>query len=478
VEGGLPALGLWVSLLFITIARGGRFAIKGAMSPEAAAAAASVAGVAAYSTLNFAISVPADLFYWFACMGLAVSVPAHKDVLEPSRPAGYKTALPLIIGGCCALVFGLNVARVNSLLEKADKLQSELRWEQSLEVLGTAIREEPRRAELYVRRAKLEQRLAVVHADRQDDTLADGDLKKALALDPHGQETLFLQSDFLRHIGDYEGAEKALETAATYAPYRDEILQTLLLLHMLENKPKESLETLKQLASRDPARKKSLGSLLRVVEKVSPGTGSATIEQWARNPEDKALAFDAGREAVDELLAENRPKTAEPLLRSLDRIEPNDTGILLCRAQAEEQSGHRSEALALLETLLSQTQEQSFDDYAKGLILWSHLITKKHASSQVALRLAEYLNHNPAQSGVRVALAEAYLSMHQTEQARVLLDEGLQQDPDNAVFLARRGKIYQKDGSVDMAAQYYRRCLQRDPQNAEAIRGLKSLGQL
>ena len=479
VEGGLPAFGLWIALLGMAVFRGNRFAVKGAMSPEAASAAAAVAGIAAYSTLNFAIALPADLFYWFACLGLAISIPARNDVLEPDRPAGIGPAAVLVVGGLMTLFFGWNVHRVNVLLTRADRYEKELRWEQSLALLTRASEIEGSRAELFARKARVEQRLGVLGSDRSLSTRASQDLQAAITLNPRSQEFLLAQADSLKRIGDYAGSENSLETAALYAPYRDEILQSLLLLHMLQNKPVESLETLKTWASRDATQRKNLGNLLQVVEKLTPGKGGDALERWARGePADKTLALEVGRVAVDRLLAQRATSSAISLLKSLDRIDPKDSGILLCRAQAELQLGHTAVALSMLETLLHRNSEESYADYQRALEIWAPLMRARGATTAVAIRLSEHLTRNPAHAGVRLALADTYLALHQAEQARVLLDEGLQADPDNAQFLSRRGQLYQLDGSGDMAAQYFRRALQRDPRNPEAIQGLKALGQL
>lgn len=477
VEGGLPALVLWCLLLWFSVSRAARFSSKGALPSEAASAAAAVAGVAAYSCLNFAVPVPADLFFWFAVIGLALSIPVSKEAAEERKVPVRALGALFVMAGLCACVFGERAARANALLDKVGDLQRNLRWEEALLTLQKAIPLEKTRAELISKKATLEQTLGLVQGDKTLQRLAGVDFEAALALNPRDQGLIRAASGYLRQVGNYAQAENILSRGVEYAPYQDQILKELAAVQLIRNEPGAALDSMKNLAQRDSANHADLVKLLAGVERLEPGKGAEAIERWARlKVLDRSFALEAGREAAEALLAAKFPQPADSLLTSLERIEPRDSGFLVDKAQAAQMLGKEDASLAMLETLLARKEEEATQDYSRALVTWAAVKMKGKDGKRVSRRMAEYLVRNPQMSNVRLKLVEVYLHNQQDEQARTLLEESLQSDPDNSLLLSHRANLYRKEGSADLATQYFRRALQADPQNGEAVAGLKALG--
>src|SRR5690606_7590113 len=129
---GLVGLALWLVGLAVPLARASQTALRGPFPVEAAAAAGAAAAMAVYAGLNFALPVPADLFWWCAVLGLCLS-----DSLSKERPrsvprlAMAPLALLLALAGARAGWLGLRMEQAAALAAQAETLQRSLRWEEA-----------------------------------------------------------------------------------------------------------------------------------------------------------------------------------------------------------------------------------------------------------------------------------------------------------------------------------------------------------
>lgn len=467
VESGLVGFLLWLALLVATITRAARFCRHGAMPSEAAAVAAAVLSVAVYSALNFVVNLPALLFWWFSLMGLAIAIPVERHPEPSPLPARIALALVLALAGGLTLSFGVRATQANRLVAEAVRLEEAMRWEEALVKLDEASRLQPSRAALLTRRAKLRQNLQLMNGLPETSKEIGDDLVRAMKLSPRDQEVVSAYVGYLRSRDELAHAERVLQVAHHLTGYQNWILQDLLAVQLLQDKTELAAATMRELALREPAAIKNLVLLLAGFEQDQPDRAVALLEEWCQDPSAQEFCLDVAERAGDQLLSIDQGRAADSFYRLLEALKPR-LSVSLKRARAAALQGKKAEQIAILEKVLSESKNPEDPSYEQALVAWAEL----HPGPKSTARLEKYLLEHPSMVAARLALATRYESNKGVPAARKLVDKGLEANPNQAALTARMGSLFLQEGANDLARGYFKRALELDPKNSEALHGL------
>ncbi len=421
----------WLGLLLWVCVQGS--ALKSALTSktmrhEANGILSCLAAMAVFSSLNFVLALPALLLWWFALIGLGLSLPHEPKPL-------YRWLFPpvLVIAGVLTLALGIRLTRANHFLAIATQRQRELRWEESLQALDQAVKALPERPRTYAQRARVRISLAQLGPEHPEEVTRD--LLQAYRLSPRDPESLRGRTDYLKLRGDLEGAETMLRVAHRQMPYQDWVLKDLLAVQVLQQKLPDACQTLRELSRHEPAYLERLAAVLA----LQPRQGVEQLELWRDWSEADRLAESAARQAPLEFYG------------WLSRRHPDNLHYLWMLAQVSP------DRQALIERILASGRE---GDPAYELAL---------VATRQPGRLERFLQNHPERTEARLALA----SLCKTpERAREVLAEGLQANGSEPRLLARMGTLLLEEGTPDLARDYFQRALELDPQNAEAKAGI------
>ncbi len=470
IESGLVGFSLWLALLFVTVGRAAKFCRHGALPSEAAAAAAATVALAVYSGLNFVVNLPALLFWWFAMMGLAVAIPVERHPEPLGLPVRAALALVLALAGLLTLNFGVRATQANRLYAEALKLEEAMYWEEALTRIDRAVGLQPSRAQLLVARARLRQNLQLINGLPENTKEVGQDLVQAMKLSPRSQEVVAAYVGYLRARNELPHAERVLLVAHEVIGYQDWVLRDLLAVQLLQDRTDEAASTLRELCLRYPGDNKNLVLLLASMEQSNPGRAVALLEEWAKDPASQELSLELASKAGDALLKKDQGRTADSFFRFLQAQKPEQLGYALKRAEAAAQQGRTADQLAILEKVLAEAKNPEDPSYEQALVAWSLL----RPGPKTTARLEKYLLEHPPMVKARLALATLYEAERGIQSARRLVDRGLEVNPNQPDLTARMGSLFLAEGSAELARGYFRRALELDPKNSEALHGMVS----
>ncbi len=470
IESGLVGFSLWLALLFVTVGRAAKFCRHGALPSEAAAAAAATVALAVYSGLNFVVNLPALLFWWFAMMGLAGAIPVERHPEPMGLPVRATLTLALALAGLLALNFGVRATQANRLYAEALKLEEAMHWEEALTRIDRAVGLQPSRAQLLVARARLRQNLHLINGLPENTKEVGQDLVQAMKLSPRAQEVVAAYVGYLRARNELPHAERVLLVAHEVIGYQDWVLRDLLAVQLLQDRTDAAASTLRELCLRYPGDNKNLVLLLASMEQSNPGQAVALLEEWAKDPASQELSLELASKAGDELLKKDQGRTADSFFRFLQAQKPEQLGYALKRAEAAAQQGRTADQLAILEKVLAESKNPEDPAYEQAMVAWSLL----HPGPKTTARLEKYLLEHPPMVKARLALATLYEAERGIQSARRLVDRGLEVNPNQPDLTARMGSLFLAEGSAELARGYFRRALELDPKNSEALHGMVS----
>lgn len=107
-------------------------------------------------------------------------------------------------------------------------------------------------------------------------------------------------------------------------------------------------------------------------------------------------------------------------------------------------------------------------DHVEARLALAFAVSQK--SPKEALEHLELLyRRDPTNNQVRLPLARVRRALGQFDEARVLLDEILEDEPDRFAFLLERGRLALDENQPDKAEKWLRRAVQRAPNSPEAL---------
>lgn len=467
IETGWPGLLLWILLVLFILKRGYRLVRRSTAAGLPAGAMAGVLGIAAFSLLNFVISLPCLLFTLFALLGLTVSNPGEDPDPLPLPHRALLVAL-LIPAGLWSLWFGLQVARSNHYLRLAEQRKSELLWEEAQSHLEHAIAADPGYDRLYLERARL--KLMAASFEGEEDPSVGADLEKALALNPRNQDTLKDYSGYLRSHGELSKAEQVLRQARAFAPYQDWILNDLAAVELLQGNLEEAARISGEMALRDEKNQPALVAVLAGLEQEHPGQGVALVRAWLAVPKQQAMAVGTSEKLVRRWLPK-QAALAAPFADLLNEINPKEVRYKFLQAECARGQGDNERARRIYTDILAGKPDRH--STSKASLQLAEMDIKEGQRKAAIERLKAALERDPGDTEVVLLLSEIYLEEEQMAPAKALLRDALRSDPHQAQILARLSRIFYEEDVHELARDYAREALREDPNNKEALKYLR-----
>lgn len=455
VELGAPGLLLWTGLTLAALASAwGTLRMK-SWEAEAGWVGGGLIAMLVYSQFNFAVPVSATLIWWSALLGLAYALPgAEADPRDLPAPRRTLVAAVMVLIGAWATVYGLRVAKAQSLAALAQQDQEALRWREAYQGLGQAIRMEPDNPVHRIARAKLAEDLAKLLKDDRWLLQADQDLKSARKSSPRDLPTIIHSYRFFKELNRHDEADEVLTQARDFAYYHPQLTRYVA-ASLLRQDDLSGATRLLAEGGGGP----EMARLVYELERLKPGRGVATLALLPEGQSKRVL-----QEALEIAEKARQPKVLDDLYAHLVK---NDTqpARKLSWAKSLSNAGDSTRAAQLLREILSSSEPQD-PTYEQALV---ELVAQDAKAGQRFLE--EHLKTHPDMSRVRVALSR----LLPPEAALDLLMQGLAIQPSDPHLLSSVGDIYAADDMNDIALDYYLQARGERTKQPELDRKIKQL---
>lgn len=477
VDTGLPGLVLFLAALGLPMYRAATCALRGPFPPEAAAAAGAAVAMAVYALLNFALPVPADLFWWCAALALCLS-----DPLSSRRPRGAPAlavapaALMLAVAGVGALVVGTRMTSASLSAAEAERLTRTLRWEQAAVAANGALEQEPLNPEHHLRLAALEERQARLSGDPKLLKSALAHVQAAHDLTPANVPISLELSRLRRENGDLEGAESLLLGMRESAPNDLRVDAVLAEVYLRHGRIPDAADCLwrSSTVSRDVAAK--LAVLIDVLEELKPGSGADLIRRWAQDRREDALQVLEA--TVTQMQRRDKPKAREAMLALRVELDPQNLCAALEQAELALTRGEKERGRQLLSKALALEGvegEANAVCYRQALERWVAVGIEDGKFAELERTLKDKIQAQPWEGWLSVQLCDVYTAQGNEEAASKVLQEGLSRRATDPSLLARLGQLYESRGVPETAIRYYKDALRADPGNSRIAERLQRL---
>ena len=270
------------------------------------------------------------------------------------------------------------------------------------------------------------------------------------------------------------------------------------LLLQQDGRPQEALELLEQ----QPSKNRPIASILlhaRLLQSLERNADALSLLEKgiARHPDDKRLRLTYARL----LVAENRLDEAKGEFASLLQQHPNDDDLRFSLALVCLEAEAWKEAIVYLEELVergshsdaahfnlarayeelgdtsSALQEYALvgpgNDYLPAQARQADLLFKQQRDAEASKRLRQARDAQPDYA-IQLYLieAEAWSKQDNTEQAWKLMQQALEQFPEDLNLLYTRAMLAEKRDNLALLEQDLRFILEREPDNAMALNAL------
>ncbi len=479
VETGIPGLLLFLVGMGLPLLRAGRCALSGPFPAESAAAAGAAAAVAVYATLNFALPVPADLFWWSAVLGLCLS-----DSLSQHRPRGASAlalapaALMLAVCGAGVVLLGTRMTVAASDAALAESLARSLRWEQAATAAMAAAQSEPRNTEHLLRLASLEERQSRMAADPSRLQKAPVRVEVAQRLSPSVVPICLELSRLRRENGDAQGAEELLLAMRTAAPNDLRLDAKLAEVYLRRGQGVDAARALWRARSINQSVPRNLASLVAALELTKAEAGTGLLRDWVA--EDRQGGLRISRETVMRLQIARDPQALERVLNVLTELDPSDACAALSLAEQALQNKQEDRARDLLGKIIRGTLgegEQNVNCHRRAVERFVALELAQKRYSEVDLVLHEQLQARPWEGWLRVLVCDVQVARGDLSGAKDTLQQGLRRRSTDVDLLVRLGQLYESQGAPETALRYYRDALRSDPKNGQVAALVRRLEQ-
>ncbi len=275
------------------------------------------------------------------------------------------------------------------------------------------------------------------------------------------------------------------------------LLGEAMLLRQL-NAPDKSLAAARRVIELEPANETA--QLLHAQLLHESGQADAVLKSLRKSlrelPGSKRLRLQYARLLADEDLAASREQ-----IRELVSLYPDDPELKLSLALISKEMGNDDEAATLLNELIRENRRASAANFHLGRLAEEngrfedalHHYTRVRRGQYVltaADRAARMLKRNAGLPAARVYLnqlrnerpglatglyqieAELLIGEENLDEAREVLGQALDKDPDNISLLYTRSVVGARQGDLEKAESDLRAILAREPDNATALNAL------
>lgn len=470
VEGGFPALGLWLLILGLTLfqAQDRALALTEEDEPQPLGASrTTLLACAGFGLLCSALAYPSALCWWACVLGLTAT--AGSPVLPDRNDRG--SSLGLLLAACLALGLlfcGWMQTRqwlARQHLVRAQLARDRLSLEAARADVDRAIRWLPGWWEPHLLKAEI----ATLQFMEQPDNarvraLALDEYQRALGCSPLRMETLQALSDCLASLGRTQEAAETCVSGVKLVPSHPGLRQRLLNLYTQQGKLEAALATATDLLSAKLLDAHRAGSVLLAFTLANPQRASAVLGAL-KLPEETLTGL--LRETEQQARAFKETGVMAPLYRVLADSTSDNWKVRVHIAQLLIRDGQRAEALNEL-TLLQEKTPPSEAALSDALIIWAELNAEQGNGGQVIIALSDFLEKQPQLVAVRAKLIELLYEAERFGEAQSALEVGLDLTPRNPdlVLLQARLMLQRKDGEGALEAA--QRVLESQPDNEVA----------
>ena len=287
---------------------------------------------------------------------------------------------------------------------------------------------------------------------------------RLLARHPDNGQLLFAKALLLQQN---DQAEDALAVLAAHPASRREIAPLLLRVRLLQQleRPKEALELIEEGLEHHPEDKRLLvnrGRLLVDLNRLEDARSAfASLLQAAPDDDELRLSL-----ALICLELESWPEAIYYLQELIERGAYTDSARFNL-GRAYEQTGEPQQALE------QYAQVGAGNDYLPAQLRMARILVDQQRIDDMRQRLAQSRLEEPDYA-VQLYLLEAELlaELNQVEPAWQLLQQALEEQPDNHNLLYSRAMLAEKRGDLLLMERDLRQIIEQQPDNAAALNAL------
>jgi Tfp pilus assembly protein PilF len=303
--------------------------------------------------------------------------------------------------------------------------------------------------------AKVLQAKADIQASRKDWKGAEATLKTLIAAAPRSALGHYRLAQLYLAQGRPDATLKELDRARENAPQDFEILAATVRLLIMQKKPEEGLQRIRQAIAAQPdnaALQVMLGETLAALKRYEPAAAAFTkaIEL------DKKLA--AGYTNLAQLyLASDKPAAAEQVLRAGLEAEPKNLPVSLLLADLLQRQGRFDEAMARYEDIMRYAPWNDVAANNLAMLLADRRAEKASLARAVELSRRFENSRNPLQLDT---LGWAYYQVGDYGKAVSVLERAVKGPQDIPVIEYHLGLALYRAGKIESGKAYLRKSVE------------------
>jgi len=338
----------------------------------------------------------------------------------------------------------------------------------------------------------------MAHEGNQDYTAARNSYRKALSVKPDYVPSILGEASLDVRAGDAEQARKYYEAVLEIQPDHSQAMASLAYLTARDGKIQETIDLLEKARKADS---KAIDPLvIRSLYKLQEGQAAAALklaeDAQETAPDDPRVLLVLGMAQLANGKAD-AGKTLAHLTRILPRLPEGHFFLAQARVAAGDVAGPRASlmkaldlapdyvqarlALGNLELLAGNTdaamqvaQDLKSSDTGKaaGYLLEGDVLMGRKQTSGAIKAYQAASDLTPRSSEIIIRINRAYRLAGNNEAGVKVLQDWLNDNPDNLTLRFVLARSYLADGKQDAAIGEYEKILDKQPDNAEALNGL------
>lgn len=474
VENGVLGLLLWLGLTWFGLTIPWSHLKKGRRPTEAAGVLAAVLALAVFSLFNFIVVQRPALWVQMWIFGLAFSFPNNRKRWEEPTALRLAGGLLLIGFGLWCGLWGYRSLQAEAFYLQARRAERRLDLEDSLQFYQQAAALQPPRYDRTLRQVALLEKLRLFgDVDNLDTQLKL--LEEAREANPVRTQLLLKLAEVQQKSGQVDQARATFDQALKAAPYERPAFAKRLSFLVEQGELEAAARSLAEHSYRRWSENadKFPGVLLALIQ-TDPETGKKILAEWlGEHPDDRGFLLP---EKTASLARKAKDWKAEQAVISVWKSAQPDN---LCLEENYALALGRQKGEEIEFQYLSSILEKSTDNaelcFSKLLERWSILGLRQGQSRAVEARLREFLELVPYRHWARTTLARTLAERENFTEAVSLLREGLDKNPNEAELLMALGDVFEAQGSIELAINYYREVTRRNEKNKKAQSRLKAL---
>lgn len=296
----------------------------------------------------------------------------------------------------------------------------------------------------------------------------EGELKKAIDLNPKDASARLAYAETLVRNGDLPGAQQQVQSAIQIAPQNLQARIGLAQLYMRENDQAKAEQTLIQAAADMSDKDQPAGILLNFYARTNqlPKGEQTFANLHGSHPQSVPI----GTEYARILLMENKWDQAGEVLKGLTKNNSNNPQVERLNADMLLHAGKPNDALAMLQKAVTSAPD---DVRLRLLLAQTAMNLGKTSIAETNLQEAGRLDPHSLEAARGLAtLASSRGDMAQLSQ---LADKMIAAHPEAADGYVWRGTAEGNQQELDQAEKDFQTALQKDPNNLVATLNLGEL---